>query len=270
MIHLIFTIMILAVCISLVKDFLPHLWPAKMVCPDCQSTQGSVQNDVWTCRFCKKAFPIKTSLFNQKIESAISPEIRLVVTLYAKVTKLDGVVTKQEIQVVDRLIKSHYRPTEKQLVKIRMLFNSTKGTPTGAEVIIHKLERMLPEGDPLRVRILDDLFQIAMADNPLDDRQEHLIFKASQLFHISNFYPAIRKRYIPEVDKHYLILECSETDSLETIKKNYRRLIKQHHPDRFVHHENATDIIQMANQKIKEIQQAYETVRRSKTQTPVN
>lgn len=192
------------------------------------------------------------------------------VELYAKVTKSDGVVTKQEIQVVDRLIKSHYQPSNEQMIHVRSLFNTSKNTSMGYETLINRLKQVLPNQESLRLRILDDLFQIALADDPLDHRQESLIFYTAEQLHVSSSFKKIRARYIPEILQHYSILESKETDSLDTIKKNYRRLIKEHHPDRYMHQEQSPDFIQLANQKIKDIHQAYDIITKSKKQTSVN
>jgi len=49
---------------------------------------------------------------------------------------------------------------------------------------------------------------------------------------------------------HYKILECDRNDTLDTIKKNYRRLILKHHPDK--NDGNSSTFIQ--------INKAYETI----------
>ena len=52
------------------------------------------------------------------------------------------------------------------------------------------------------------------------------------------------------------ILGVNLTDSADVIKKAYRQLVKEHHPDKF---SNGTEIQQqMAHQRFLEIQKAYE------------
>lgn len=52
------------------------------------------------------------------------------------------------------------------------------------------------------------------------------------------------------------ILEVDPNASFEIIKKSYRRLVKQHHPDRFQN--NGPEQIKMARERFIEIQHAYE------------
>ena len=51
------------------------------------------------------------------------------------------------------------------------------------------------------------------------------------------------------LDKHYEILESSKTDSLETIKKNYRRLMKQYHYDSLISQNLSEEMIKLAEEK---------------------
>lgn len=267
MVNLIFFILIMIAVINLVKDLLfakkaasGNFWVA---CPYCKTKKDYPNDGLWHCTSCKKSFEIKLGLAH-KLERHVPEETRLMVELFAKVTKSDGIVTKREIRVVDRIIKAHYQPNERQLFKIRELFNTAKQSTLGYETLIHKLHKVLPKEESARVKVLDYLFEIALADNPLDARQEAIITYASKVFEVKTGIDTIRAKFIPEVSKHYLILECSEQDSLDTIRKNYRRLIKEHHPDRLIHQNASKEFIILANQKIKEIHQAYEFITQSK------
>jgi DnaJ like chaperone protein len=52
------------------------------------------------------------------------------------------------------------------------------------------------------------------------------------------------------------ILGVQSTDSFEIIKKAYRKLVKLHHPDRFI--KNGPEQIKLAQERFIEIQKAYE------------
>ncbi|WKB35782.1 DnaJ domain-containing protein [Terrilactibacillus sp. S3-3] len=53
---------------------------------------------------------------------------------------------------------------------------------------------------------------------------------------------------------------CQKGDSAEKIKKNYRRLIKENHPDRLLSQGASDEAINQANKKVAEIKKAYERV----------
>lgn len=59
---------------------------------------------------------------------------------------------------------------------------------------------------------------------------------------------------------YYKILGCTPDDSFHTIKKRYRRLIKEYHPDRQYMNPENESIRARALRKFMEIQEAYEMV----------
>lgn len=61
----------------------------------------------------------------------------------------------------------------------------------------------------------------------------------------------------------YKVLGVNRGDDEETIKKAYRNLVKKYHPDRYVN----TPMADMANEKLKEINEAYDMITNKKTDT---
>lgn len=59
----------------------------------------------------------------------------------------------------------------------------------------------------------------------------------------------------------YKVLGVNPGDDEETIKKAYRKLVKKYHPDRYVN----TPMADMATEKIKEINEAYDMLTDKKT-----
>lgn len=269
-----FAILIVIASISLLRDLLG--WKRSSLtkvetCPHCQSEGQAANSNATYCSACGLSLHAhpknlkKTTFFIPRL----TLEMRLVVELFAKITKSDGVVTKNEIQVVDRLLKSTYHPSKDQLNELRRLFNEAKKTPMGYEALLHKLDQVLSPSEAKRLALIEQLFQIGLADHPLDERQQAVIAFATTALHVSIPYQTLRRRFISDISEHYVVLGCSEQDSIETIKKNYRRLIKENHPDQFAHRPDASDIIQLANQKIKEIHDAYESITKAKRASQV-
>jgi len=63
------------------------------------------------------------------------------------------------------------------------------------------------------------------------------------------------------IDSYYQILESNKNDDLDTIKKNYRRLMKKYHYDANVSKGLSEEIIQEYEKKSQEINEAYRFIK---------
>ena len=66
-------------------------------------------------------------------------------------------------------------------------------------------------------------------------------------------------------DRYYETLESSRNDSLETIKKNYRRLIKEYHYDSIASKGLPQDMLKFAEIKTQELNEAYAAIKKLKS-----
>ncbi len=62
----------------------------------------------------------------------------------------------------------------------------------------------------------------------------------------------------------YDILGCSPSDDAATIKKKYRELVKRYHPDHLQSHTMGEEARASAKEKMQQINDAYETVKKLK------
>ena len=62
----------------------------------------------------------------------------------------------------------------------------------------------------------------------------------------------------------YAILGVGNTATDAEVKKAYRRLMNQHHPDKLVSKGLPEEMIKMAEQRTHEIRQAYERIKEAR------
>jgi peroxiredoxin family protein len=60
----------------------------------------------------------------------------------------------------------------------------------------------------------------------------------------------------------YEILQCTPNADNETIKKNYRALVKQYHPDHVSAQNKDEKVLEHAKMKMQQINEAYESIKR--------
>ncbi|WP_251358177.1 co-chaperone DjlA [Kangiella sp. TOML190] len=68
----------------------------------------------------------------------------------------------------------------------------------------------------------------------------------------------------PSIEQAYQVLGVSAGDDKATVKKAYRRLMSQHHPDKLVSKGLPESMIKIATEKTQEIKSAYELIEKHK------
>ncbi len=69
-------------------------------------------------------------------------------------------------------------------------------------------------------------------------------------------------------DEYAKILGVDKNDDLTTIKKAYRRLAKEYHPDKMASQGMPDDYMKFANEKIAKINEAYDYLKKMKEESP--
>ena len=77
-------------------------------------------------------------------------------------------------------------------------------------------------------------------------------------------YNKLKSKYIQDFEKYYAILGCNSNDSNEHIKKQYRKLVSDYHPDKIASKGLPEEFTKFANNKFREIQEAYETIKKER------
>ena len=68
----------------------------------------------------------------------------------------------------------------------------------------------------------------------------------------------------PSLDDAYAVLKVSPHAGDSEVKKAYRRLLSQHHPDKLVSKGLPEEMMRLATRKTHEIKQAYEAVKKAR------
>ena len=113
--------------------------------------------------------------------------------------------------------------------------------------------------------MLDILFRVAQSDGILAPSEEALILSATQIFNFSTAqYNQIKSRYIDDLDKYYAVLQCEPESTNEEVKRQYRKMVQEYHPDKIAAKGLPDEFTKFANDKFREIQEAYETIKKER------
>ena len=185
-------------------------------------------------------------------------------SILGKMSKIDGVVSKPEIDVVQGFIDGlPMEEREKQFA--RQVFNEAKNSPYAIEDFADQLYRAIQNQPALVVSFFDLLLKIAAADGKLHPAEENALKSIKLIFRLSDRqYEDIKAAYFRDMDKHYKMLNCTAESSNEEIKSNYKKLVKDFHPDKIISKGLPEEFINFAESRFREIQESYEKIQKER------
>ena len=199
-----------------------------------------------------------------KTEQAQAAYFVCIFSILGKIAKADGVVTNDELKVVDDFINGmNISETEKQFAK--QVFNEAKNSNYSVEDFASQFYQ-INSGQPAVLHsFLDVLFRVAAADKVLHPAEEDALKKVKDIFQISDKqFSDIKSIYFTDVDRYYKLLSCSADSSNAEIKKSYKKLVRDFHPDTIVSKGLPEEFTEFAASRFREIQEAYENVRKER------
>jgi len=185
-------------------------------------------------------------------------------SILGKLAKADGIVSQEELAIVERFLNSMpISPQEKAFA--RQVFNEAKTSPYTIDDFATQLYTISQQQPALLVSFLNVLFQVAAADGRLDGAEEAALRRVKEIFRISDQqFDNLKASYFKDVEKYYRRLNCTAQSSNDEIKRNYKKLVKDFHPDTIVSKGLPEEFIEFATTRFREIQEAYEHVRRER------
>ena len=188
-----------------------------------------------------------------------------VIAISAKLAKSDGKISKSEILAFKKIFEF---PTEDEKA-ISSIFNSAKENIDDYKDIAEQVYKVFKSDRGLLFELLNSLFSIAYADGELHPKERDMLFEIAKVFQITsnefeslnNIFKAKISTDNTHINRSYKILGLSENASLEQVSNQYRKLIKEYHPDKLQGMGLPKEFIELANQKLSAINKAYTEIK---------
>ncbi len=186
-------------------------------------------------------------------------------SLAAKMAKADGVVTREEIQAFDQFVRQELRLNVEERKIVAQIFNQAKNSPEDGMAFARQFRDLIGYQPEVLQTMVHLLFRIAMADGKFHPQEERFIRQVAAIFGLSESeYRQIHAAFVRVDHRAYQILGLAPNASVEEIKATYKRLVNQYHPDRLIAKGIPEDFIKIANEKMAEINNAYEQIRKER------
>jgi DnaJ like chaperone protein len=219
--------------------------------------------------YSKKAFKD----FSVSHNSLKNSELGLFVALVAKVAKADGKVDALEAQLIGIMfddISAVFPEPEKTKNILKEIFNEEKDRSDNIEKIAHTLANAIKRNKAQQQQFMGFLIQLAFIDGEVSKSEEEILaliaealeFDPSAYHAIFDQFEKMMQNVQPKenINDAYALLGVKADDDMKTIKKAYKKLIRQYHPDIIASQGKSEDYMKEATAKTQEINRAYEMI----------
>lgn len=177
--------------------------------------------------------------------------------LGAKMAKADGVVTEDEIKA----FKQVFHIPDGELAAVARVFNLAKQDVAGYETYAKQITKLFDRRHDVLEDVLDGLFHIAKADNAFHPGEHGFLAKVAAIFGFSEAdFARIRARHVNVPDDPFLILGLPHDATPGAVRKRYRDLVREHHPDRHIAAGVPEEMIELATARLQKINEAYDRI----------
>lgn len=181
-----------------------------------------------------------------------------VIALGAKMAKADGLVTRNEVTAF-REVFAIPQADEKSAARV---FNLAREDVAGFEDYARKIAAMFDADSAVLTDLMDGLFHIAVADGEYHPAEDAFLERVAEIFGMSpRDFAALRARNVPDAAPDpYTVLGVEPSMPLAEIRKAWRQLVRDTHPDRMIARGVPEEAVQLAQSRLVAINRAWEEI----------
>ncbi len=209
------------------------------------------------------------------------------------IAKADGRVAKSEIELAEAVMQRMNLNEELRDAAIK-LFNQGKQADFELEPLLAQFKHECRRRSSLYRMLLEIQIQAALADGVIADEEEKVLLRITQILGFPEYvYRQLEmlvsvsmgmgdqararagrqsrsENRAPQASTQvslndaYALLGVSASDEKADVKRAYRRMMSQHHPDKLVSKGLPEEMIKLATDKTQNIQKAYERIKEAR------
>lgn len=198
-------------------------------------------------------------------------------SIMGHLAKADGRVSETEIAMARHIMDQMQLDEEQRATAIK-LFQQGKESDFPLDDVLEQFRRECHRRRNLIQMFLEIQISTAMADGVLDDKERQLLLHISeglgiprgmfeQLLNMvgaQQAYTQSGKSPTEHLADAYGVLGVDKRASDAEVKKAYKRLMSQHHPDKLVSKGLPEEMMKIATEKTQEIKAAYELIKENR------
>ena len=181
-----------------------------------------------------------------------------VIALGAKMAKADGTVSREEVDA----FREVFQIPPSEVKNVARIFDLAKKDVAGFDAYAHQLAGMFRNNPAVLEDLLDGLFHIAKADNVYHPAEDQFLHEVASIFGFSEAdFGRIKEGHVgADKSDPYVVLGVARDVSEADLKSHYRKLIREHHPDTLIAQGVPQEFIDVANDKLAAINDAFDRI----------
>lgn len=181
-----------------------------------------------------------------------------VIALGAKMAKADGQVTRDEVTAF-REVFQIARDDEAGAARV---FDMARTDVAGYQDYARKVSRMFADDSTTLCDLMEGLFHIAMADGFYHPNENEFLEEVSRIFGQTEAqFLALRARFVPDAPNDpYTVLGVARDMPLPEIRKVWRQLVRETHPDAMMARGVPEEAVRLAEKKMIDINRAWDEI----------
>jgi DnaJ like chaperone protein len=182
-----------------------------------------------------------------------------VIALGAKMASVDGEVTPEEM----RAFRQVFVLEDEELANLERVFALARKQPDSYEAYARQLAELFEPGSPVLEELVHCLFHVATADGELKPEEHEYVRHVAELFGFDDYaFQRLSAHHMEFMScEPCLLLGVPADAPVADIKAAYRRLVREHHPDRLIGQGMPAEAVRVATDKMVTITQAYERLK---------
>lgn len=184
-----------------------------------------------------------------------------VIALGAKMAKADGRVTRDEVSAF-REVFQIAREDEAGAARV---FNLARQDVAGYRDYAARIGKMFHDDREMLCGLMEGLFHIALADGEYHPGEDRFLEHVAEDFGLSEAqFRALRARFAPDAADPYSVLGVEPDTPLAEIRKVWRQLVRDTHPDAMIARGLPEEAIKLAEKRMIAINRAWEEISEGK------
>jgi DnaJ like chaperone protein len=181
-----------------------------------------------------------------------------VIALGAKMAKADGRVTRDEVTA----FREVFHIASQDEAGAAKVFNLARQDVAGFEEYAERIRAMFQGQTDMLRDLLEGLFHIAMADGAYHPNEDAFLERVSTIFGIPEAdFNALRTRFMPRSQQDpYMVLGVTPDMPRDEIRRIFRRLVKENHPDAMIARGLPAEALQLAEKRMADINRAWDAI----------